>query len=304
MTILISGGTGFIGQALVKKMKERGDVAILLTRDPERLKRRFPSSVEIVRWDGMSPGDWCSIVERANAVVNLAGESIGDHRWSRRQKELIVGSRVNATRAIVQAIASAQKKPEVFVNASAVGFYGSTGEDVVTEDRGRGEGFLAETCARWEAEAAPAKTYCSRIVILRMGVVMGERGGALDKMLIPFKLFVGGPLGSGLQWFPWVHLDDLISAILFVLDNPRLIGPVNIAAPQAVRMKEFCSQLGNALGRPSWLPVPAFALRTLLGELSTMVLTGQRVVPAQLTNAGFVFRFPDLFSALQDLFGR
>jgi uncharacterized protein (TIGR01777 family) len=250
------------------------------------------------------PGPWVEKLEGADAVINLAGESIAAKRWTAAQKELIVNSRLDATKVLVDAIGRVSAKPSVLVNASAVGYYGNVESGDVTEDHAKGTGFLADTCVRWEAEANRAKTLGGRVVIIRIGIVLEKGGGALSKMIPPFQMFLGGPLGSGRQWFPWVHREDVIGAILFALQNPNLSGPVNAVSPNPVTMKEFCKALGRAMHRPSSAPVPAFMVKLLLGEMSEMLLTGQRAVPKKLQDAGYRFRYPELDNALAAIFTR
>lgn len=299
MKILLSGGTGFIGRALLKRLVEEKHRVILLTRRPALVKYLARDLVEVELWDGKTSGPWANRIEEVDGVVNLAGESIGAKRWTSTRKQLIVMSRIEPTKAIVTAIAIAKKKLSVLVNSSAVGYYGSVESGDVIESHPRGNDFLADLCERWEQEARAAENLGLRVVMFRNGIVLEKDGGALEKFLLPFKLFVGGPLGSGEQWLPWVHRDDAVDAIIFALQNPSLSGPVNLAAPDTATMKEFCSALGRAMGRPSWAPVPAFLLRAILGEMAGMVLTGQRVVPKKLVEAGFKFRYPKLDEALR-----
>ncbi len=301
MKIVAAGVTGFIGTTLLRRLEEQKHDVILLTRSPDKQKE-IGSFTRVVGWDGNTAGEWQKHVDGASVVINLTGEPIAGRRWSVDQKKRILDSRVNSTRAIVEAIRRASKKPDVLVNASAVGFYGAVEEGDVTESKGAGEGFLAATCERWEEEARTAESLGVRVVLLRTGVVIGDGGGALAKMVPPFKFFVGGPIGSGAQWFPWIHRDDVIGAILFAITNSNLHGPVNLAAPESVTMRQFCSALGSVLHRPSWAPVPAFALKLLLGEMSGMLLTGQKVIPQQLLKHGYRFVFPKLRPALQDIF--
>ena len=243
-------------------------------------------------------------MEDAGAVINLTGEPIAARRWSLEQKEKILQSRVNSTKALIEAIRESRNKPEVLINGSAVGFYGVLGDEMVTEEHPPGRGFLSETCRRWEEEASHAEELGLRVVRFRTGLVLGDDGGALQKMLIPFRFFVGGPIGSGRQWFPWVHRDDVVAIVKYALENPVLSGPLNVVAPECVTMDHFCAVLGKAMGRPSWARVPAFFLKALFGEMSQVLLTGQRVVPAKLIEAGYTFRFPSLMGALQDVTGR
>jgi len=300
MKIIVTGGTGFIGRNLVSRLAVANHEIVCLTRGPSGAPHAGRDSVRYEKWDGKTVGAWGSHVNGAHAIFNLAGESIGAKRWSPEQKRKIIGSRVDAARAIVESIRQARQKPSVLVNASAVGYYGSVEEGDVIESHKRGEGFLAETVEMWEREARAAESLGVRVVLMRNGVVLGRDGGALARMLLPFKLFVGGTIGSGRQWFPWVHLDDVVGVALFALENARLFGPVNVTAPDPVTMKQFCHTLGKAINRPSWAPVPSFVLRLMLGEMSEMILTGQRVVPSALTREGFTFRFPKLETALRD----
>jgi len=296
MNIVIAGGTGYIGSSLIPLLRREGHQATVLTRYPEM----YPLAPDVrrVRWDGRTQGDWSALVQNADAVVNLAGESIGGGRWTVSRKQRIVASRLNATRALLEAIRKGEKKPSIFINSSAVGYYGPVESGDVTEDHPPGPGFLADLCLRWEQEASAVGELGPRVVILRTGVVVGEKGGALARMILPFRLYAGGPIGSGGQWFPWVHREDVAGVIAFSLARKALAGPVNVVAPESVDMKTFCAALGAALSRPSWLPVPPLALRAALGEMAGMILTGQRAVPARLTSLGYQFKYPLLAPAL------
>jgi uncharacterized protein (TIGR01777 family) len=277
MKVAVAGSSGLIGTALVQALQKRGD-------EVQRLPRL-----------GTAPWNF----EGADAVVNLAGESIGKQRWTQDFKKEIASSRVLPTRALVDTIAQMQRKPRVLVNASAVGFYGGRGDDVLDESAAMGHDFLATVVEDWEAEARDASI---RSVQVRTGVVLAKAGGALEQMLPPFKAFIGGPIGSGRQWFPWIHIEDEVAALLFAVDRDVLEGPVNLASPGIVTMKEFAKALGRALHRPSWAAVPAPALKLLLGEFADVLLAGQRAVPKKLQEAGFKFRFEKLEAALADLF--
>ena len=303
MKVLVAGGTGFIGGLLVRRLIVDGHQATVLTRNPSGKHRSIQPALEVVGWDASSLGPWASRVPDVDAVINLVGEPIGEKRWTNAQKERISRSRIGATRALVEAIGQAKRKPTVLVNASAVGYYGNTGEEEVCEDHPKGTGFLADLCERWEQEAKEAVGSGVRTVLLRTGIVLGERGGVLRRMVPAFKFLVGGPLGSGTQWFPWIHRDDVIGVILFTLSAPGLSGPANLVAPQSVTMGQFCSELGRVLHRPSWLRVPGFALRLAFGEMAGMMLEGQRVVPSVLRKSGYPFRYPTLRSALEDTVG-
>ena len=304
MKIVVAGGTGLIGSALVRGLRDAHHSIVVLTRDPDRRIPTTDRSFTFNRWDGKTAGAWHDCIDGADAVFNFSGESLAARRWTDAQKERLLNSRLEATRAIVNAIERAKRKPGVLVNASAVGYYGDVEEGEVTESRGAGNGFLADLCRKWEDVARAAGSSGVRVVTPRLGVVLAGQGSALQKMLLPFKLFAGGPLGSGRQWFPWIHIDDVVSAAIFILSNLELSGAVNMAAPESVTMKQFCSAIGKTLHRPSWAPVPAFVLRIALGEMSQMLLTGQRVVPSKLRQSGYSFRFPNLSAALAAVLDR
>lgn len=301
MNIVLTGGTGFIGKALIPRLVEAGHRVCLLTRHSGKINWMNKRYVTAAHWDGQHPGEWEKCIDGADAVINLAGESIANKRWSAMQKKHIIESRINATKAIVEAIRKAQNKPAVLINASAVGFYGNVENGDVTESSPKGSGFLADTCDQWEREAHAAESLGIRVVILRFGIVLGEGGGALSKMILPFKMFIGGPLGSGRQWFPWVHREDVTGVINFSLSNENLSGVVNVTAPDPVDMNQFCAQLGKAMHRPSWAPVPAFALKLMLGEMSEMLLTGQKAVPKKLAETGYLFQYSSLEKALKGI---
>jgi uncharacterized protein (TIGR01777 family) len=277
MRVVVAGASGLIGTHLAAALRARGDEPIALPRF------------------GTAP--WS--VEGADAVVNLAGASVAGKRWTPAYKAEIEESRVRSTRAVVEAIARAARKPKVLVNASAVGYYGGRDDEPLDESASPGADFLANVVRQWEAEAQRASV---RSVQVRTGIVLSKRGGAMEKMLPPFKAFVGGPIGSGKQWFSWIHIADEVAAILWCIDRD-LTGPVNLVAPGIVTMKDFAKALGRALHRPAWAPVPAAPLKLLLGEFANSLLEGQRAVPKKLLDSGFKFRFPDLDPALRDLFG-
>ncbi len=301
MKILLTGGTGFLGRHLIAGLQRQSHTLIILTRNPH--PPQPTTGVRSIHWDAKTVGAWAEEIDGADAVINLAGESIGARRWTSVQKERIRSSRIDATRAVVQAIERAARRPEVLVNASAVGYYGNVPEGEVTEDFPAGKDFLGETCLAWENEARKVERLGVRLVLPRTGIVLDKQGGALQRMLLPFRFFVGGPLGSGEQWFPWIHIEDEVGAMIFALGKKNLSGPVNCVAPEAVRMREFCRALGRAMGRPSWAPVPSFVLKIVLGEMSTLVLDGQRVLPKKLLEAGYEFKFPKLEEALNQIFG-
>ncbi len=302
MNIVIAGGTGFIGGAVIEALIARGDKPTLLTRDPEAAQTRWGAGIGVAFWDGRTPEDWTKTLDGADAVINLAGAGIAAHRWSPARKLLLIKSRLDSTRALVSAISQAAKRPRTLINASAVGYYGDVPEGAVPESSPQGRDFLAALCGQWEREALAAQPLGPRVVLARFGVVLGKGGGALAKMTLPFKLFAGGPLGTGKQAFPWIHRADAADGVLFALDHDEISGPVNFAAPGAVDNRRFSAALGRALHRPSWAPAPAFALKLALGEMADMLLTGQAAVPKKLLDASFKFKYETADAALAAIF--
>ncbi len=301
MRVAVAGGTGFIGRALCRELLLSGHEVTVLTRNPAQAGGRVPEGAQVAQWSPSQPDGLVEILATADAVVNLSGESVAAQRWTPEFKRRLTDSRLQSTRALVQAMKSIDTRPQVLVNASAVGIYGNRGEEELTENSAPGTGFLAELAIRWEQAADEVRELGLRVVKLRIGIVLGEGGGALEKMLLPFRLYVGGPFGSGEQWFPWVHLDDVTGITLRALTDGRVEGAVNVCAPGIVRMREFCRALGKVLGRPSWLPVPSFALRVVAGELGESLLWSQRVIPRVALETSYSFRYPQVESALVDL---
>jgi hypothetical protein len=299
MKVAITGATGFVGSRLVERLQSQGHQPLILTRNRATALRAYPS-LEIVSYTPTESGDWQKAIAGCDAVVNLAGEPIAESRWTSEQKQEILNSRKLGTQKIVEAITQANPKPSVLVNASAIGYYGSSETATFDENSPAGNDFLSQVCQAWEAEAQKVKDAGVRLVILRLGIVLGN-GGALAKMLPPFKLFAGGPLGSGQQWFSWVHRDDLVNLIIEALTRPDLEGVLNATAPNPVRMSEFCQTLGEVLNRPSWLPVPGFALEALLGEGAMVVLEGQQVLPKRTTSYSFEYQYPTVKQALAEI---
>jgi uncharacterized protein (TIGR01777 family) len=304
MKVAIAGATGFVGSRLVERLQAEGHQIVVFSRSRERAERLFPRStfpnVEIVVYNPTTPGDWQQAIAGCEGVVNLAGEAIADGRWTETRKQEILQSRQLATQNIVAAINQASPKPAVLVNASAVGYYGTSETATFDETSAAGQDFLAQVCQTWEAEAQKVKDSGTRLVIVRIGIVLGM-GGALAKMLPPFKLFAGGPIGSGRQWFSWIHREDLVNLILQALTQPNMQGVYNGTAPNPVRMAEFCQALGEVLNRPSWLPVPDFALEALLGDGAKVVLEGQQVLPKHTLADGFQYRYPTVKQALSEI---
>eukprot|EP00475_Leptophrys_vorax_P002895 TRINITY_DN11647_c0_g1_i1.p1 TRINITY_DN11647_c0_g1~~TRINITY_DN11647_c0_g1_i1.p1 ORF type:complete len:392 (+),score=20.55 TRINITY_DN11647_c0_g1_i1:168-1343(+) len=296
--VAVVGGTGFVGRALVEALLAEGEKVKVLTRSVERAQQVFPGAKGAIELVGES--GWAGAIAGSRSVVNLAGTPIST-RWSPGVKAAIISSRVETTRKVVDAINSLpkDKRPAVLVNTSAVGFYGSSESATFDETSASGNDFLAEVCRKWEGEASKVDT---RLVVIRFGIVLDKDGGALGKMLPIFQLFAGGPLGTGQQWMSWVHRDDLVALIIESLRSDAYSGVINGTAPAPVRMGQFCDELGAVLGRPSWLPVPDFAIQALLGEGSAAVLNGQKVLPARTQSLGFKFKYNSLREALKEIF--
>jgi uncharacterized protein len=297
MRLVVTGASGFIGTALCAGLLEQGHALTLFTRSSPR-----DANTGTKRWLHWTPGtlrEWDAALDGVDGVINLAGEPIAEKKWSHSQRRRIENSRIDSTHSLVQACAKARQKPKFLINASAVGYYGPHGDEILTEESPPGDDFLSLLCRAWEEEAKKAEELGMRVVRLRTGIVLGPRGGALSKMAAPFKFFVGGPLGSGKQWMSWIHLDDLVRLMVAMIENPLAHGPINATSPNPVQNKEFSQTLGNVLHRPSWAPVPAWMLKLALGEMAQMLLTGQRVVPAAAEKLGFKFRYSDLREALE-----
>ena len=301
MKVVVAGANGLIGKQLVARLRERGDQVVGLVRRPGAASGVAPGASEQA-WDGKSSGPWAASLDGADAVVNLAGAPVAGKRWSPAWKKEILDSRIDSSRALIEAMRVAGRKPGVFIAGSAMGFYGFHGGEPLDESAGPGTDFLAGVCQQWEDASRGAEGLGVRTVLLRTGVVLSRDGGALQQMLPPFKAFVGGPIGDGKQWLSWIHIDDEVGIILWALDH-GLRGPLNATAPEAATMKDFSKALGAALSRPSWLPVPSFALRAALGEFASMLINGQRVVPKAALDSGYIFRFPALAPALAELLG-
>ncbi len=301
MRIIMTGGTGLIGKALCAQLAADGHIITVLSRNPDK-SRDMPAGVRVEQWDGKTTQGWGQLVDGADAVINLAGAGIADAPWTERRKQLIRESRIQAGLAIQTAIKAAEKKPAVLLQASAVGYYGQNHDDsIITEATAPGADFLAKTCFDWEMSTAPVARMGVRRVILRTGVVLSNAGGAFPKMLLPFKFFAGGPLGNGQQWMPWIHIHDEIRAIKYLLTHPETEGAYNLCAPNPVTNKQFSNLIGSQMGRPAFLPAPAFALKAVLGEMSTILLDGQRALPERLEQSGFVFTYPTAHEALSHL---
>jgi len=299
MRIIITGGSGLIGRALTESLAKDGHEVIVLSRNPAAVKN-LPTGARAEKWDGTSAQGWGQLAGGVDAIVNLAGATISE-RWSDARKKEIRDSRVNAGQAIVAAVKVASKKPGVVIQSSAVGYYGPRGSEEITEESSAGNDFLASICKDWEASTAELDNIGIRRPIIRTGVVLDLNGGALPKMLLPIKMFVGGPIGTGKQYFPWIHLKDEVAAIRFLIDNKNARGVYNLSAPKPLTNKEFTQAIGKVLGRPTFMPVPAFAMQAMFGEMSTLLLDGQREMPRRLVQEGFKFQFAEAAAALKDV---
>ncbi len=297
--VIISGATGFIGRALCRAL--HGDYEIIvLSRDASRGAGAIGERVEVIEWDARTAGAWARQAEGVHAIINLAGESLAAGRWTQTRRASIVQSRTNSAGAIVEAVSGAKIKPAVVIQASAVGFYGLRGDELLTEDSGVGSGFLADVCRRTESMAARVERSGVRYVAIRSGLVLGQEGGVLPRFITPYRFFLGGTLGSGRQWLSWIGLEDEIRAIRFLMENQSLDGAFNLAAPNPVTMGQFNRTLGQVLGRPAWTRMPAFVLRLVFGRMADEVLlASQKAVPKRLLEAGFTFKYPQLQAALE-----
>ena len=299
MNIVIAGASGFVGTALSRFLLKAGhQVAGLGTRASHPLQGN--TAFAWIAADTTRPGSWQDAVRKADAVVNLAGRTIA-RRWTRAYKATIVDSRIRTTGNIVEAM---RGRGQILVSTSAVGYYGDRGEEILNEDSPPADDFLGRLAVEWENTARQAETQGARVAIMRFGVVLGVGGGALAQMQPAFRRFAGGPIGGGRQWFPWIHMADLLSAVQFLIDHQTAQGPYNFCAPGVVRQKAFAEALGAALGRPAVMPAPAAVLRLVMGEMAGILLASQRVAPERLMAEGFDFRFPDVGPALADLVER
>ena len=298
MRIVISGSSGLIGQSLVSSLTSNGHEVVRLVRSP------VPAHADSTAiWDPANGALDPAILDGAGAVINLNGRGIADGRWSPEVKTQLRDSRLDSTTTIANAIAAATAPPPLLINASAVGYYGDRGEEVLDESASPGHGFLADLARDWESAALAAASDATRVVLLRLAMVIG-RGGALERMLLPFKLGAGGPMGSGRQWWPWIAMDDITGVVRFVLDRPSVDGPLNLASPQEVRCAEFAKILGGVLNRPAFMPLPAFAARLVMGEMAdALLLASTRARPKALQDFGYEFQTPDLATAIRNAIG-
>lgn len=298
MRVAITGGTGFVGKALTKKLLSLGHEVFILTRNSKNKE----GNLTYIQWltEGADPG---AELKHVDVFVNLAGESINSGRWTNERKERILNSRLQATEEVLKIMSKLETKPKTLINASAIGFYGTSLTDSFTEEHKKsGEDFLATTVKLWEEKAMKANELDIRTVLCRFGIILDKNDGALPRMALPYNLFAGGTVGSGKQWMSWIHLDDVVDAMIFLMNNNTISGPVNFTAPHPVKMRELGQAIGAALKRPHWIPAPAFALQLALGEMSLLVLEGQRVFPEKLQKAGYLFQYEKVDKALLNIF--
>jgi uncharacterized protein (TIGR01777 family) len=307
MRVIITGGTGLIGNALINEMQQSDYEIIVLSRSPEKYRGQFPEAIRLIAWDARTAEGWGHLVEGARAIVNLAGENLAGKSflpapWTPYRRQIIRESRLNAGRAVVEAVEAAKEKPAVVIQASAVGHYGPQGDEIIVENHPPADDFLASVTIDWEKSTQPVEAMGVRRAVTRIaGIVLSTEEGALPRMLLPFKLFVGGPFGSGKQWYSWIHPKDEARAIQFLIENEPASGAFNLAAPNPLRSRDFAKAIGRAMNRPSWFPVPGLPLKLALGDVSSVVLTGQRVVPKRLTDLGFEFLYKDAETAIRAL---
>lgn len=299
MKILIAGGSGLIGSALSRHYVEKGQEVYILSRRGSTAG--LPVGAKGVKWDAQSANGWGDLMNEIDVVINLTGENLGAGRWTEERKQRFYTSRIQSGKALIEAMRQAERKPAVLVQSSAVGYYGDGGDQVLDESSPPGGDFLARLCVDWEESTREAEFMGVRRVILRTGVVLAEGAEVLNRLILPFRLFVGGPLGSGRQWLPWIHMADVVGAVDFLVENSNMAGAFNLSAPQPVQNAAFGKTLARILHRPYWLPVPGFALKLVLGEMSKLVLEGQRAIPRRLLEAGYVFRFAEHEAALRNL---
>jgi len=301
-TVIISGATGFIGTVLCRELAARGYAIVVLSRNPEKGATHFGSQVTVVGWDARSAAGWSEYAEGAQGIINLAGENIAAGRWTRARKKKILQSRLAAGTAIVEALGQVSNKPRVVIQASGIGYYGNRGDQLLDENASSGTGFLADVARDWERSTASVEAMGIRHVIIRTGIVLGPDGGFLSRVLLPFRLFMGGHMGNGRQWLSWIHIKDEVDAMCFLLEKPDLHGPFNLCSPNPLVAQDFFRALGKTMGRPSWLTVPGFALRSMFGQMAEeLILSGQRALPKRLLEAGFTFRYPEAEMALRDI---
>ena len=307
MKIILPGGSGMVGSLAAAYFANQGHSVIILSRSPEKSRQQlasqsgFSGNVQVHGWDGATARDWGELIDRETAIINLVGENLANKRWSLAQKQIILESRTRPGQAIVQAVEQAREIPAVLLQVSGSGYYGISQGEIITEADPPGNDFPAQVCQAWETSTAPVEGMGVRRVVMRTGVVLSLRGGALPRLLLPFKLLIGGPLGNGRQWLAWIHELDQIAAFKYFIENPACQGVYNVASPNPVQNRDFAKAIAKAYGRPSWIPAPAFAIRLLFGEMATVVLDGQRMIPQRLLAEGFKFQSAEPLAALKQL---
>lgn len=307
MKVIITGGTGNIGRYLITELKQHGHQLVILSRNPAKYKGQFDPDIKLVQWDAKTADGWAAEANGADAIINLAGESIAGEnflptRWTDEQKRKIKQSRLNAGQAVVEAVQQAEQKPKVILQSSAVGYYGPRNDGAILDESAPpGNDFLGQVCVDWEQSTAAVKEMGVRQVVLRTGLVQMTETGPLPRLLFQYKLFGGGPFGGGQQWWAWIHIQDVVKAMRFLLEKEDADGPYNLTAPNPVTNKTYGKILGRVLNRPSLIPVPGFAMKLLVGEVATVVLDGQRAIPKQLQEADYTFQFTDLEPALENI---
>jgi uncharacterized protein len=299
--VIVTGATGLIGKRLCEQLRSKGYQIVIFSRDPQRAQCALPGAAEYVAWTPSESGPWASAIDGAYAIIHLAGAPIIGKRWNAAYKDEIRNSRVIGTRGLVNAIRAAQNRPRVFVSGSAVGYYGARDDTKLDESAAPGNDFLAKTCIEWENEAMQAEQLGVRTVLVRTGIVLDPKEGALPQMALPFRFYGGGPILPGTQWFPWIHVDDEVGLLLLALEDERVRGPLNASAPEPQTNRDFSQTLGKVMGSPSWFPVPGFGLRILLGEVAGMLTEGQRVIPKKALDLGYQFKYPSSELALRQL---
>lgn len=299
--IAINGGTGMLGRKITDELILKGFDIILLSRDPSKYKEIFNNRISLIKFDSnTSSGELSEVFNNCYGVINLAGASIAGKRWSNKYKQELYDSRILPTKKISEAISNSEQKPAFFINASATGIYGNRGDEILTEDSALGNDFLANLCKEWEYEAMKSQNH-TRTITIRIGVVLDKKGGALEKLILPFKFFAGGPLGNGKQFLPWIHIDDLIQSFIFIIQNQNIYGAVISSTPNPSRNSEFAKTIGEIMFRPSFLPAPGFGLKLILGEFAEFLLASQRTIPQKLIESGFQFKYPNAYIALNSI---
>lgn len=299
--IIITGATGLIGQQLTIKLTDMGYKITIFTRNPDNAQKKLPNVHKVVKWEYDYVDEWLHELESVDAVIHLAGANLSTKRWNKEYKKLLYDSRIISTKKLIEAIKTVERKPKVFITASAIGYYGNRSDEILTEESEPGKDFLANLCNDWEKEAKNVEQFGVRSVQIRTGLALSRNEGALKQMLPAFKYFIGGPLGNGKQWYSWLHIEDIVNVYVKALESEILSGPINAVSPNPVTMKKFAEILGDVLHRPSFFSVPKIILLPVIGQVAEVVTSSQRVVPEKLLNSSFKFKFEKLEDALRDI---